>query len=396
MQRCRTLLRGRTSPRKLGSFLAHKELHVVTSFQATPLRSTSRGIIARTPVSLVVLLSLCACSGSEDEAGGETADLAGSASSSGGASAADGGASASGGGGGPSGGQAGSGGNASGGLSGSGASPGSGSSPGAGGADGGSGGVSATGGTDGSGGGSAPPPLCEQSITDTNKAIAEEAMTRLFIETDASAFTEFWADPYLQHNPVADSGVDAFWSFFENQVAAGSPLYSMERVMGECDLVLFHGSWGTGAMFDMMRVQDGKLVEHWDAPSSGLGGTTMTGDPSLSAASKQLVLEFTDHLISGDPDAAGSYLSDTFVSHNGDIAGSGPSFVSWWNGRGVTYAEVHHLIADGEMVFTMTEGTDDGQGYGFYDLYRVVSGEITEHWDGGRAMQDGVSGLGIF
>jgi predicted SnoaL-like aldol condensation-catalyzing enzyme len=255
--------------------------------------------------------------------------------------------------------------------------------------------VSASGGSDGTGG-SAPLPLCEQSVTDANKSIAEEAMRRLFIETDASAFTEFWADPYLQHNPVADSGVDAFWGFFESQVNAGNPLYSMERVVGECDLVLFHGSWGTGAMFDMLRVENGKLVEHWDASSSGLGGTTATGDTSLSATSKQLVLEFTDHLIADDPEAATGLLSDTFMSHNGDIAGGGPSFASWWNGRGVTYTEVHHVIADGEMVFTMTEGTDGGQGYGFYDLYRVVAGKITEHWDGGRAMQAGVSGLGIF
>lgn len=241
-----------------------------------------------------------------------------------------------------------------------------------------------------------PEPSCDPSVTEANKATAEEAMRRLFIETDASAFTEFWADPYLQHNPVAGSGVDAFWSFFEGQVAAGNPLYEMDRVVGECDLVLFHGSWGNGAMFDMLRVENGKLVEHWDAPSSGREGTTTTGDPSLSATSKQLVLEFTDYLIADDPTAASAYLGGSFTSHNGQLGGGGASFVSWWDGRGVTYTEVHHVIADGEMVFTMTEGTDGGQGYGFYDLYRVVSGEIIEHWDGGRRMEDGVSGLGIF
>lgn len=221
-------------------------------------------------------------------------------------------------------------------------------------------------------------------------------MRRLFIETDATAFTEFWADPYLQHNPIADSGVDVFWGFFESQVAAGNPLYDMELVIGECDLVLFHGSWGTGAMFDMLRIEAGKIVEHWDAPSSGLGGTTTTGDSSLSAINKQFVLDFTDLLIAGDATAASSSLSDSFTSHNGELGGGGSSFVTWWEGRDVTYTKVHHVIADGEFVFTMTEGMDGSQGYGFYDLYRVVAGEITEHWDGGRRMEDGVSGLGIF
>lgn len=221
-------------------------------------------------------------------------------------------------------------------------------------------------------------------------------MRRLFIETDASAFTEYWADPYLQHNPIAGSGVDAFWGFFEGQVAAGNPLYTMERSIGECDLVLFHGSWGTGAMFDMLRVDSGKLVEHWDAPSSGLGGMTTTGDPALSGASKQVALAFLDELIANDPNSASAYLGASFVSHNADLGGSGAEFVTWWEERSVTYAKVHHVIADGELVFTMTEGAMAGQGYGFYDLFRVVNGAITEHWDGGRAMEAGVSGLGIF
>ncbi len=338
-------------------------------------------------------LGLCSCSGTDTEsnddggAGGSSTGVPGTGgigNSGGSGSGGDAGGTPSGGtGGAPAGG-----GNGSGGVGQDGGSPGSG------GEASGTGGETASGGTGGQS--SLPEPACEQSVTDANKAIAEEAMRRLFIETDATAFTEFWADPYLQHNPVAGSGVDAFWGFFEGQVAAGNPLYSMDLYIGECDLVLFHGSWGNGAMFDMLRVDDGKLVEHWDAPSSGLGGTTATGDSSLSAVSKQLVLEFTDHLIAGDPTTASTYLSDFLVSHNGELSGGGGTFVSWWEGRGVTYTEVHHVIADGQMVFTMTEGTDGGQGYGFYDLYRVENGEIVEHWDGGRRMEAGVSGLGIF
>lgn len=288
---------------------------------------------------------------------------------------------------------AGSGGSASSGGASSGGTPGGGGASGTGGEAFGSGGQGETGGT--GGGSDLPPPVCEQSVTDANKAIAEDAMRRLFIETDASAFDEYWADPYLQHNPVAGSGVDAFWGFFEGQVAAGNPLYTMERYVGECDLVLFHGSWGTGAMFDMLRVENGKLVEHWDAPSSGLGGITTTGDPELSRASKQVALAFLEELIAGDPTAASEYLGDFFISHNGELSGSG-TFVTWWQGRDVTYTEVHHVIADGEMVFAMTEGTSGGEGYGFYDLYRVEDGKITEHWDGGRVMEAGASGLGIF
>jgi predicted SnoaL-like aldol condensation-catalyzing enzyme len=58
---------------------------------------------------------------------------------------------------------------------------------------------------------------------------------------------------------------------------------------------------------------------------------------------------------------------------------------------------VHHVIADGNLVFTLSEGKLGGSAYAFYDLFRVEAGAIVEHWDSRRKVPASTaSGLGIF
>ncbi len=246
------------------------------------------------------------------------------------------------------------------------------------------------------------------SLTESNKAAVKDALVRLFVETDASAFEEYWADPYLQHNPLAASGVDAFWSFFGPQVEAGIPLYSLTRVIGQCDLVLTHGTYSNGVVFDMLRVENGKLVEHWDAGAVGPGpnasghtaidGPTTPMNPELTAETEQLVLDFTRVvLIAGDTSQAATYLSETLIEHNAQGMDGRSAFIEYRQDNAITTSQLHHSIADGDFVFTMTEGAINGEPYGFYDLYRVSDGLIVEHWEGRRAVPASTaSGLPIF
>ena len=43
--------------------------------------------------------------------------------------------------------------------------------------------------------------------------------------------------------------------------------------------------------------------------------------------------------------------------------------------------QVHHVVADGEFVFTQGEGILDGIPTAFYDLFRVENDKLAEHWD---------------
>lgn len=72
---------------------------------------------------------------------------------------------------------------------------------------------------------------------------------------------------YIQHNPQAPDGAEAFVAFVN---AFPEISVDIRRVIAEGDLVVTHGlvkfaadDPGTVAV-DIFRLEDGKVVEHWD------------------------------------------------------------------------------------------------------------------------------------
>ena len=91
---------------------------------------------------------------------------------------------------------------------------------------------------------------------------------------------------YRQHNPAAADGSQAFIDFVKGFTKAFPQLrFDFKRLVAEGDLVAVHshlvaepGSRGTAVM-DMFRVENGKIVEHWDVvqevPEKAANGNTM-------------------------------------------------------------------------------------------------------------------------
>jgi predicted SnoaL-like aldol condensation-catalyzing enzyme len=74
---------------------------------------------------------------------------------------------------------------------------------------------------------------------------------------------------------------------------------------------------------------------------------------------------------------------DRFIQHNPQIA-DGVSGLGSAIQAGVWAAvveQVHHIVADGEFVFTQGEGILHGIPTAFYDLFRVENDKLAEHWD---------------
>ena len=273
------------------------------------------------------------------------------------------------------------GGNGSGGASAGGATANAGSGGSAPSGSAGTGGQSGVGGASGGSGSG-----CDPSLAVTNKAAVNAALDGLFVDKQVSAIDQYWADPYLQHNPIAESGVDAFASIMSSFVTQPSFSYERLRTLAECDLAVVQGRYsGTGVIFDMFRLSDGKLVEHWDSDTnqaSEAGGPTEVTNPEQTAQNRAAVLAFlegaNDSVASGYVDHRSGYLEDI---ESGTIS----------------YSEVHHVIADGNFVFSLSEGELEGSAYGFYDLFRLEGGQLVEHWDSRRAVPaTTASGLEIF
>ena len=117
----------------------------------------------------------------------------------------------------------------------------------------------------------------DEGLTARNKTLVREFYTTVLIERDVDAAPRFLRPDYIQHNPQVPTGLTGFMDTFRARFAQKLPSdYKREllNVIGENDMVVVYvrQSWtGRDAQFhqalgfDMFRVQDGKIAEHWDA-----------------------------------------------------------------------------------------------------------------------------------
>jgi predicted SnoaL-like aldol condensation-catalyzing enzyme len=232
------------------------------------------------------------------------------------------------------------------------------------------------------------------------KDVVITATTQLFAQRDPAAVDEWVSPNYRQHSSLAADGPDAL-----RDLVASLPdgfHYEPARVIADGDLVALHGIYyGFGpdplVAFDIFRVADGKLAEHWDALQpvvattvsgrSQTDGPTEISHPGATEANRALVTEFADKVLKGgDYTVLTDYIStETYHQHNPEAAdgldGFGAAAGKWAvQGKLLTYTTVHQVIAQGDFVLTQSEG-EFGVPVAYYDLFRVADGKIVEHWD---------------
>jgi predicted SnoaL-like aldol condensation-catalyzing enzyme len=227
------------------------------------------------------------------------------------------------------------------------------------------------------------------------------AAGQLFGDKDPSAVDRWVSPTYRQHSALAADGPDGL-----RALVASLPdgfRYDLHRVLADGDLVALHGTYhGFGPVplvaFDVFRVEDGKLAEHWDALSpvvtTTVSGRSQTDGPTeISAgadteANRALVTGFVETVLrDGKIDTITDFLSTrTYHQHNTGIGdgldGLGAALTALAEqGVSMVYTELHRVIADGDFVLTVSEGSFGPAPTAFYDLFRVADGRIVEHWD---------------
>ena len=107
-----------------------------------------------------------------------------------------------------------------------------------------------------------------QMIQEKNKALVLEAFDTLFNRRDYAAAERFWSPGYIQHSAhIAPEREGLF-----DLVRSLPPTLKYEPgvIVADGDFVIVHGRFsGFGApanwiAADILRIQDGVFVEHWD------------------------------------------------------------------------------------------------------------------------------------
>lgn len=117
----------------------------------------------------------------------------------------------------------------------------------------------------------------DEGLTARNKGVVRDFYTTVLIGRNVDAAPRFLWPDYIQHNPEVPTGLKGFMDTFRARFAQKLPPdYKREllNVIGENDMVVTYvrqtwtgrdGKHHQALEFDMFRVQDGKIAEHWDA-----------------------------------------------------------------------------------------------------------------------------------
>jgi predicted SnoaL-like aldol condensation-catalyzing enzyme len=107
-----------------------------------------------------------------------------------------------------------------------------------------------------------------QTIQEKNKALVREAFDTLFNRRDYAAAERFWSPSYLQHSAHIAPGREGLFTLVRS--LPPTLKYEPGLIVADGDFVMVHGRFsGFGApanwiAADILRMQDGSLVEHWD------------------------------------------------------------------------------------------------------------------------------------
>ncbi len=239
-------------------------------------------------------------------------------------------------------------------------------------------------------------------MTKTEKALT---LINTFATGDAALAASLLNENYIQHNMAYGTGRDAFVGSVAYLAAAPvKTTVNNIRAFEDGDKVFlqtvynFAGA-GEQVAFDIFRFdEDGLIVEHWDnlaakAEPNPSGHTQIDGydkleDLDKTEENRELVKNFLHDVMQNKaPEKTSDYFDgDTYIQHNTGIAdglsGLGAALEALGKqGIAMIYDNIHQVLAQGNYVLAVSEGTFGGAPTSYYDLWRVENSKIAEHWD---------------
>lgn len=265
-----------------------------------------------------------------------------------------------------------------------------------------------------------------------NKRLVWDMWRTILNGGQVEAADRYLAPDYIQHNPTAATGREAFKQIFSSFVprqdtvpeAIQEPVVTL---IAEGDLVVLalvteypepdgNGTY-TSTHFDMFRIANGRIAEHWDSaqiqagqdtPDFGNGGPfpvvgtqglaqldmIASDDPHLFV-NKRLVFDLWRHIPeAGREELAPLYMDPIYIQHNPNAATGRDGAVAYFAMRPDTSIDptledpLVASVAEGDLVVQVLQEerphpNKPGQIYyvAWFDMFRVKDGRVIEHWD---------------
>ncbi|MEM7108220.1 MAG: nuclear transport factor 2 family protein [Bacteroidota bacterium] len=119
------------------------------------------------------------------------------------------------------------------------------------------------------------------------KELVTAYMDEVWVKRNVEAINKYVsADTFIQHNPHLVDGLEALLGFlphlFNNMMPEGT--WEVKRVIAEDNMVVVHSLAKPSpsalgmAVVDIFRVEEDKIVEHWDV-TTDVPETTASGNP---------------------------------------------------------------------------------------------------------------------
>lgn len=237
------------------------------------------------------------------------------------------------------------------------------------------------------------------------KATAIKAQDAFLKDYSEEGVKRHFMTDYIQHNPHVPTGIEAVLGFLPVLKEAGTT-YTNHRLLQDGDFIVFHNSYHNAEVFganevvafDVWRMEDGMVAEHWDAilpkATETASGRSQTDGPveicdhDKTNANKELAREFVkDILMGANPSKINEYISSEQYDQHNPIVKDGLDGLSeainalTAQNNMFDYHKLHRVIGEGNFVLTQSEGKWNGEPQAFYDLFRFKNGKLVEHWD---------------
>lgn len=107
----------------------------------------------------------------------------------------------------------------------------------------------------------------DESLKDKNKALVLEAFDTLFNRRDYADAERFWSPDYIQHSAHIEPGRDGLFNLVKR--LPPTLKYEPGTIVADGEYVIVHGRFSgfqavSWIAADILRIQHGLLVEHWD------------------------------------------------------------------------------------------------------------------------------------